>query len=180
MKSLAIAERYGWPPYVAHQAYYSLVSREYEWELMPLAIDQGVGTVVWSPLAGGALTGQGASRRADSEEVHASASSGSSVRVTSSGSTTSSTVLEDIAERRADRSRKSRINWVLHRPTVASVVIGARTEAQLRENLGAAGWTLDAAHVATLDAVSDRRPIYPYWHQRLNPRLNTPPVAVFR
>lgn len=176
MKSLAIAERYGWSPYVAHQAYYSLVSREYEWELMPLAVDQRIGTVVWSPLAGGALSGKvrrgrpvpdgtrvgqlGLERAGDLEKLYAIVDA-----------------LDEIAAETGRTIPQVAINWVLNRPTVASVVIGARSEAQLRENLCAVGWTLDPAHVAKLDAVSDRRPIYPYWHQRLNPRLFRPPVG---
>jgi len=175
MKSLAISDRYGWPPYVAHQAYYSLVAREYEWELMPLAIDQGVGTVAWSPLAGGALSGKvrrgepipegsrvgqlGLERAGDVERLFDIVA-----------------VLEDIASETGRTVPQVAINWVLHRPTVASVVIGARSETQLRENLAAASWRLEAAQVARLDAVSNRRPIYPYWHQRLNPRLVTPAV----
>jgi len=175
MKSLAVSDRYGWPPYVAHQAYYSLVAREYEWELMPLAIDQGVGTVAWSPLAGGALSGKvrrgepipetsrvgqlGLERAGDVERLFDIVA-----------------VLEDIAKETGKTVPQVAINWVLHRPTVASVVIGARSETQLRANLAAADWQLDGAHVARLDAVSSRRPIYPYWHQRLNPRLVTPPV----
>ena len=175
MKSLAISDRYGWARYVAHQAYYSLVSREYEWELMPLAIDQGVGTVVWSPLAGGALSGKvrrgeplpegsrvsqlGLERAGDLERLYDIVAA-----------------LEEIARETNRTVPQVALNWVLNRPTVSSVVIGARTEAQLRENLSAVGWRLDAAYVAKLDAVSNRRPIYPYWHQRLNPRLVTPPV----
>ena len=175
MKSLAISDRYGWTPYVAHQAYYSLVAREYEWELMPLAIDQGVGTVAWSPLAGGALAGKvrrgqpipdgtrvsqlGLERAGDVERLFDIVA-----------------VLEEIARETGKTVPQVALNWVLHRPTVASVVIGARSEIQLRENLAAADWRLDSAHVARLDAVSNRRPIYPYWHQRLNPRLVTPAV----
>jgi aryl-alcohol dehydrogenase-like predicted oxidoreductase len=175
MKSLAVSDRYGWPPYVAHQAYYSLVAREYEWELMPLAIDQGVGTVAWSPLAGGALSGKvrrgepipensrvgqlGLERAGDVERLFDIVA-----------------VLEDIAKETDKTVPQVAINWVLHRPTVASVVIGARSETQLRANLAAADWQLDGVDVARLDAVSSRRPIYPYWHQRLNPRLVTPPV----
>ena len=175
MKSLAISDRYGWAPYVAHQAYYSLVAREYEWELMPLAIDQGVGTVAWSPLAGGALAGKvrrgqpipdgsrvsqlGLERAGDVERLFDIVA-----------------VIEEIARETGKTVPQVALNWVLHRPTVASVVIGARSEIQLRENLAAADWRLDSAHVARLDAVSNRRPIYPYWHQRLNPRLVTPAV----
>jgi len=179
MKSLGIAERYGWSRYVAHQAYYSLVSREYEWELMPLAIDQGVGTVVWSPLAGGALTGKvrrgapipsgtrlsqlGLDRAGDLERLYDIVS-----------------VLEEIAADVGRTVPQVALNWVLGRPTVASVVLGARNEEQLRQNLAVVEWTLDPAQVARLDEVSERRPIYPYWHQRLNPRLNTPPVRTYR
>jgi aryl-alcohol dehydrogenase-like predicted oxidoreductase len=179
MKSLAASERNGWVSYVAHQAYYSLVSREYEWELMPLAIDQGVGTVVWSPLAGGALSGKVQRGQAIPEGT----------RVSQLGLERAGDVdrLYDVVEAlqrvAGDVGRtvsQVALNWVLTRPTIASVVIGARTEAQLRENLAAVEWTLDAEHVRTLDAASERRPIYPYWHQRLNPRLNTPPVPVYR
>jgi len=175
MKSLAISDRYGWPPYIAHQAYYSLVAREYEWELMPLAIDQGVGTVAWSPLAGGALSGK--VRRG---EPMPEGSRVSQLGLERAGDVERLfdivAVLEDIARETGKTVPQVALNWVLHRPTVASVVIGARSEAQLRENLAAADWRLDDAHVARLDAVSNRRPIYPYWHQRLNPRLVTPAV----
>ena len=137
MKSLALAERHGWPRYVAHQAYYSLVARDYEWELMPLALDQRVGTVVWSPLAGGQLSGKfgagpsGAGRNAGG---HARACDPACAR----------TVLR--RRRRASRDRRPRLertvpqvalNWVLQRPTVSTLVIGARNEAQLRDSLGA-------------------------------------------
>ena len=166
MKSLAISDSNGWPPNVAHQAYYSLVAREYEWELMPLAIDQGVGTVAWSPLAGGSLSGKvrrgepipegsrvsqlGLERAGDVERLFDIVA-----------------VLEEIAKETGKTVPQVALNWVLHRPTVASVVIGARNEAQLRENFGAVGWSLDPAHRARLDAVSESKPIYPYWHQRL-------------
>jgi aryl-alcohol dehydrogenase-like predicted oxidoreductase len=179
MKSLAIADRYGWSRYVAHQAYYSLVSREYEWELMPLAIDQGVGTVVWSPLAGGALSGKvrrgvpipentrvsqlGLERAGDVEKLYDIVA-----------------VLDEIAAETERTVPQVALAWALGRPTVSSVVLGARTEDQLRQNLALADWRLDPTDVARLDAVSERRPIYPYWHQRLNPRLNTPPVKTYR
>ena len=179
MKSLAIADRYGWSPYVAHQAYYSLVARDYEWELMPLAVDQGIGTVVWSPLAGGALSGK--LRRGQPVPE--------STRVSQLGLERAGDLdvmydiidaLEQISAETGHSVAQVALNWVLHRPTVASVVIGARTEDQLRANLGVIEWKLDTEHVATLDRVSERRPAYPYWHQRLNPRLNTPPVPTYR
>jgi aryl-alcohol dehydrogenase-like predicted oxidoreductase len=171
MKSLSISERYGWSRYVVHQAYYSLVSREYEWELMPLAVDQRVGTVVWSPLAGGALSGKirrgepmpegtrsaqlGLERAGDVERLY---------RVVD--------VLDEVAREAGKTISQVALNWVLQRPTVASIVLGARNETQLRENLGAIGWSLTSDQVRRLDAASETRPIYPYWHQRLNPRLN--------
>ena len=175
MKSLAIADRYGWAPYVVHQAYYSLVARDYEWELMPLALDQRVGTVVWSPLAGGALSGK--LRRGqplpDGSRV-------SQLGLERAGDLdTMYNILDVLEEIAADTGRtvaQVALNWALHRPTVASVVIGARNEQQLRANLSVVEWKLDAAHVARLDSVSERRPAYPYWHQRLNRRLVTPPV----
>jgi aryl-alcohol dehydrogenase-like predicted oxidoreductase len=177
MKSLSISERYGWSKYVVHQAYYSLAARDYEWELMPLALDQRIGTVVWSPLAGGALSGKirrgqpvpdgtrssqlGLARAGDTEKLF---------RIVD--------MLDEIAKDVGKTPAQVAINWVLQRPTVSSVIIGARNEEQLRQNLGAAGWRLSDDHVAKLDAASEIRPSYPYWHQRLNPRLNPPPVPI--
>jgi aryl-alcohol dehydrogenase-like predicted oxidoreductase len=177
MKALSVSERYGWSRFVAHQVYYSLVSREYEWELMPLAVDQKVGTVVWSPLAAGALTGKvrrgqeapagtrlsqlGLSRAGDLEKLY--------------------DIVDALALVAGDVGRsvaQVALNWVLQRPTVASVLIGARTETQLRENLGAIGWRLNESQMAKLDAASETKPIYPYWHQRNFPQLNPAPVAV--
>lgn len=175
MKSLALSERHSWARYVVHQAYYSLVSREYEWELMPLAIDQHVGTIVWSPLAGGALSGK--IRRG---EPVPKGTRSSQLGLERAGDINRLYdivgVLESVARDVGRTVPQVALNWVLQRPTVCSIVIGARNEEQLRENLGAVDWTLDREHIATLDAVSAVRPIYPYWHQRLNPRLNPPPV----
>ena len=179
MKSLSVSERYGWSRYVAHQAYYSLVARDYEWELMPLAIDQGVGTVVWSPLAGGALSGKLRRGQPIPEGTRAS-----QLGLERAGDLDVMydviDVLEQISAETGHPVAQIALNWVLHRPTVASVVIGARTPQQLEANLGVLGWRLDAAHVERLDRVSERRPAYPYWHQRLNPRLVTSPVPTYR
>jgi len=178
MKSLAVADRYGWPRYVAHQAYYSLIGRDYEWELMPLALDQKVGTVVWSPLGWGRLTGKirrGAplpeTSRLQSRVV---AESGPPVdeeylyRVVD--------VLDEVARETGKTVPQVAINWLLRRPTVATVIIGARNEEQLRENLGAVGWALTPEQVARLDAVSARTPPYPYWHQQGFRSRNPAPV----
>lgn len=166
MKSLALSEKYGWSRYAAHQAYYSLIGRDYEWELMPLALDQGVGTAVWSPLGWGRLTGK--IRRNQplpaQSRLHKTAEIGPPVpdelvyRVVDS--------LDEIAAETGKTMPQIAINWLLQRPTVCTVVIGARDEAQLKDNLGATGWNLTPEQMAKLDAASDVTPVYPYWHQR--------------
>jgi aryl-alcohol dehydrogenase-like predicted oxidoreductase len=177
MKSLAIADRRNLPRYVAHQAHYSLVTREFEWELMPLGCDQKVGTVVWSPLASGRLTGK---IRRDkplptNSRLHKMADQGPWVdtdyfyRVLDA--------LDNIAEETGKSVPQIALNWLLQRPTVSSIVVGARDELQLRENLGAVGWNLTPAQVAKLDIASDRTPIYPYWHQRGFAERNPSPVV---
>ncbi|WP_460398196.1 aldo/keto reductase [Actinophytocola sediminis] len=179
MKSLGSAERLGLPRYVAHQVYYSLVGRDYEWELMPLGLDQGVGALVWSPLGWGRLTGK--VRRGQplpvTSRLHQTADFGPPVadellfRVVD--------VLDEIAAETGRTVPQIAINWLLGRPTVSSVIIGARNEAQLRQNLGAVGWALTADQVARLDAVSVRTAPYPYFPYRRQEgfaRLNPAPV----
>jgi aryl-alcohol dehydrogenase-like predicted oxidoreductase len=178
MKSLAVSDRYGWSRYVAHQAYYSLIGREYEWELMPLALDQKVGTIVWSPLGWGRLTGK--VRR--NQPLHANSrlhqTAGEAPPVSNDFLYEIVDVLDDVAERTGKTVAQVALNWLLQRPTVASVIIGARDELQLRQNLDAAGWSLSPDHVAKLDAVSERAPIYPYWHQRQFVVRNPLPVPI--
>jgi aryl-alcohol dehydrogenase-like predicted oxidoreductase len=175
MKSLSVAERHGWPRYVAHQAYYSLVGRDFEWELMPLALDQGVGTIVWSPLGWGRLTGKirrGAGVPALSR-LHATASRGPQVaedhlfRVVDA--------LDDVAKETGKSVPQIALNWLMHRPSISSIVVGARDEAQLRDNLGAFGWSLTPEQMAKLDAASATPVPYPYWHQRGEFRARNPP-----
>jgi aryl-alcohol dehydrogenase-like predicted oxidoreductase len=166
MKSLATSAQYGWYRYIAHQAYYSLVGREYEWELMPLALDQKVGTIVWSPLGWGRLTGKIRRNQPlpEGSRLHKTAELGPPVpdellyKVVDA--------LDTVAEETGKSVPQIALNWLLQRPTVASVIIGARNESQLRQNLGAAGWNLTEEQVAQLDAASETTPIYPYWHQR--------------
>ena len=175
MKSLSVAERYGWSRYTAHQAHYSLASREFEWELMPLALDQHVGTVVWSALGGGALTGK--MRRGQPVPEDSRLKNADFLAGTRSEKLFDIVdVLEQISRETGRTMSQVALNWVLQRPSVVSIVIGARNEAQLKQNLGAVGWSLDAAQLAKLDAVSQVRPIYPYWHQHGFPALNPPPV----
>jgi aryl-alcohol dehydrogenase-like predicted oxidoreductase len=178
MKSLAIADRHGWPRHVVHQAYYSLVGREYEWELMPLALDQHVGTAVWSPLGWGRLTGR-IRRGQPLPEI----SRLQSRRVRDIGPPVADEYLYRVVEALdlvAAETGKTvpqvAINWLLQRPSVCTVIIGARTEEQLRDNLGAVGWSLSTAQMAALDAASAVTPTYPYWHQRGFAERNPPPV----
>ncbi|GAA0979871.1 aldo/keto reductase [Acrocarpospora macrocephala] len=178
MKSLSISEKYAHARYVAHQVYYSLVGRDYEWELMPLAIDQGVGAVVWSPLGWGRLTGKirrGQPLPAHSR-LHQTADYGPPVenedlfRVVDA--------LDEIAKETGRTIPQVAINWLLQRRTVSSVIIGARNEAQLRDNLGAIGWTLTTDQMSRLDAASSRTAPYPYFpYQRQEGFARLSPVA---
>lgn len=168
MKSLSVSERYGWARYVGHQAYYSLVGRDYEWELMPLALDQGVGTLVWSPLGWGRLTGK--IRR---ETGIPKDSRLNSKMVVESGPQVPEEhlykvvdALDEIAKETGKTIPQIALNWVLGRPSISSVIIGARNEEQLRANLGAVGWKLTPEQVQKLDAASEVPMAYPYWHQR--------------
>ncbi len=177
MKSLAAADRYGLPRYVAHQAYYSLVGRDYEAELMPLGVDQGVGAVVWSPLGWGRLTGKirrGQPLPANSR-LHVTAEQGPQVEENYLYDVVDA--LLAIAEETGKAVPQVALNWLLQRPTVANVIVGARDEAQLRQNLGAVGWSLTPEQVARLDAVSARPLPYPYWHQAGFAERNPSPVG---
>ncbi len=165
MKSLATSEKYGLARYVVYQGYYSLIGRDYEWELMPLGLDQNVALMVWSPLGWGRLTGK--IRRGQPMEKG---------RIQSGGATGGPTVddeylytvvdaLDVVAKDTGKTVTQVALNWLLQRPSVANIVIGARDEAQLRQNLGAVGWNLTPAQVALLDEASHKLPPYPYWHQ---------------
>jgi aryl-alcohol dehydrogenase-like predicted oxidoreductase len=178
MKSLSISERYGWAKYVGHQVYYSLIGRDYEWELMPLALDQGIGALVWSPLGWGRLTGKirrgqplpkdsrlqsrivvESGPRPDDEYLY---------RVIDS--------LDEVAKETGKTIPQIALNWLLGRPSVSTLVIGARNEEQLKSNLGAIGWRLTPQQVAKLDAASEVPLAYPYWHQQVFSERNPKPV----
>lgn len=177
MKSLAISEKYGLPRHVAHQAYYSLVGREYEWELMPLALDQKVGTVVWSPLGGGLLSGKVRRDQPQPEGSRVSSGVASAPPVERERLYHILDVIDEIGRETGKTVPQIAINWLLQRPTVTTVIFGARNEPQLRENLGAAGWNLTAEQVARLDAASAVPKIYPYWHQEGFAERNPFPTA---
>lgn len=179
MKSLAVSQRHGYARYVAHQVYYSLAGRDYEWELMPLAADQGVGALVWSPLAWGRLTGR--IRRGqplpEGSRLHQTAEYGPPVDDEMLFNIVD--VLDEIAVETGKTVPQIAINWLTARPTVSSVIIGARNEEQLRQNLGAVGWSLTKEQVERLEkvsAVSAPYPYFPYRRQEGFARLNPPLV----
>lgn len=178
MKSLAVSDRYGLARYVAHQAYYSLVGRDYEWELMPLGLDQGVGAVVWSPLGWGRLTGR--IRRGqpvpETGRLQNERQRNAAPPVPEERLFTIVDAINEIAAETGKTVPQIAINWLLQRPTVSTVIIGARNEEQLRQNLAAVGWSLTPEQVARLDAASAVTPPYPYWHQRGFKDRNPPPV----
>jgi aryl-alcohol dehydrogenase-like predicted oxidoreductase len=178
MKSLAVAEKYGYSRYVAHQAYYSLVGRSYEWELMPLGLDQKVGAVVWSPLGWAKLTGK--IRRGQplppNSRLQSKLNADVGPQIADDYLYTVVDAIDEIAKETAKTVPQIALNWLLQRPTVSTLIIGARNEDQLRANLGAIGWKLTPEQIAKLDAASDTPPIYPYWHQRGFAERNPPPV----
>jgi aryl-alcohol dehydrogenase-like predicted oxidoreductase len=179
MKSLAAAEKHGWSRYVANQVYYSLIGRDYEWDLMPLGQDQGLGALVWSPLGWGRLTGKLSRGKPlpEGSRLHETADFGPPVedellyRVVDA--------LQEIAGETNKTVPQVAINWLASRPTVSSVIIGARNEEQLRQNIGSVGWSLTAEQIARLDAasaVTAPYPHFPYHRQEGFARLN-PPLA---
>lgn len=178
MKSLAVSEKYGLARYVAHQAYYSLVGRDYEWELMPLALDQKVGAVVWSPLGWGRLTGK--VRRGqplpDKSRLQSKVAVNAGPPIPEEDLYQVVDVIDEVARETGKTIPQIAINWLLQRPSVSTVIIGARNEEQLRQNLGAVGWNLTSEQVAKLDAATAKTPAYPYWHQRGFAERNPSPV----
>ena len=176
MKSLAVAEKHGYPRYVANQTYYSLVGRDYEWELMPLGLDQGVGAVVWSPLGWGRLTGKLRRGQPLPEVSRLPVTAAFGPPVDDEHLFKVVDALDEVAKETGKSVPQIALNWLLQRPTVSTVIVGARNEEQLRANLGAVGWNLTAEQVATLDAASAITPAYPYWHQRQFKERNPSPV----
>lgn len=165
MKSLATSEKYGLNRYVAYQGYYSLIGRDFESEIMPLGIDQGVGTMVWSPLGWGRLTGKIRRGQPAKEGRIAKGGDVGGPLVEDDYLYTVVDALDKVAAETGKTVPQVALNWLLQRPNVSNIVVGARNEEQLRQNLGAVGWNLTKEQVAILDAASARHPAYPYWHQ---------------
>jgi aryl-alcohol dehydrogenase-like predicted oxidoreductase len=176
MKSLSVSERYGWARYVGHQAYYSLVGRDYEWELMPLALDQGVGALVWSPLGWGRLTGKIRRGQPLPKESRLHKTSAEGPQVPEEYLYKVVDAIDEVAKETGKTVPQIALNWVLRRPSVSTVIIGARNEEQLKQNLGAVGWELSKEQIAKLDAASEVGLAYPYWHQRQFEERNPKPV----
>lgn len=179
MKSLSVSERYGWSRYAGHQVYYSLIGRDYEWELMPLALDQKVSALVWSPLGWGRLTGK--IRRGkplpEVSRLHSTAEQGPPVPDEHVYNVVDA--LDEVAKETGKTVAQIALNWLLQRPTVATVIIGARNEEQLKQNLAAAGWNLTPEQVEKLDRASQTQKTYPYWHQVQFASRNPLPVPQY-
>jgi aryl-alcohol dehydrogenase-like predicted oxidoreductase len=166
MKSLTMSERHGWAKYVSHQVYYSLIGRDYEYELMPLGVDQNVGAMIWSPLGWGRLTGK--VRRGqplpEVSRLHKTADYGPQVPEEYLYKVVDA--IDTVAAETGQSVPQIALNWLLRKPTVATLVIGARNEEQLMQNIAAEGWRLTPEQVAKLDEASAQPIPYPYWHQR--------------
>jgi aryl-alcohol dehydrogenase-like predicted oxidoreductase len=176
MKSLAVSDRYGFARYIGQEVHYSLLSRDIEHELIPAGLDQGVGVLAWSPLHYGLLSGK-FRRDARPSETRLNQLEAPGVideqrlyRIVDA--------LVEIGAQRAVSAAQVALNWILSKPGVSTVIVGARNEQQLRDNLAAAQWQLSAEEAARLDALSATPEPYPYWHQHKfgaerNPRLPT-------
>jgi len=171
MKSLSISERYGLARYTGHQIYYSLLSRDYEWELMPLGIDQNIGAMIWSPLSFGRLAGK--YRRNQPLPNDSRVAQGGDQGPVPSKELLYKIMdaLDEVAAETGKNVAQIALNWLLQRPTVSNIIVGARNEEQLKQNLEATGWKLTGDQIKRLDAASEVPAVYPYWHQRTNPKL---------
>lgn len=175
MKSLSVSEKYGWSKYIAHQAYYSLLDREFEWELMPLGIDQNIATIVWSPLSSGRLAGKYRRNQPLPKDNRVQQGGGHGPALNEELLYRIVDALDEVAAETGKSIAQVSINWLLQRPTVSNIIIGARDEEQLKQNLGAIGWNLTGDQVRKLDMASETAPVYPYWHQRQDTVLNPLP-----
>ena len=180
MKSLAVSDRYGLPRFTAQQVHYSLLRRELEWELMPLALDQNVGTMVWGPLSQGRLSGKYRRNQPPPKGSRVDQGAGEGPPVPDDFLYGIVDVLDEISAETEKSVSQVSLNWLLQRPTVSTVIIGARNEAQLKDNLGAVGWNLTPEQVERLDRASETDTIYPYWHQRNFGERNPTPVSYYR
>jgi aryl-alcohol dehydrogenase-like predicted oxidoreductase len=180
MKALAVADAHGYQRFVAQQIYYSLEARDAEYELVPLAIDQGLGILVWSPLAGGLLSGKFRRNQEQPENSRQLSAEWNEPPVRDEDKLYDTIeVLVDVAKAHGTSAAQVALAWLLGRPAVTSLIIGARTDEQLSDNLAAANLVLSADERAALDKVSAPELIYPHWHQvnTASDRLGAPDLA---
>jgi len=182
MKALGIVDRRGLAPIVSQQIHYTLQAREAEYELLPIAVDQGLGVLVWSPLAGGLLSGKFRRGQADPEQSRHLSGWGEPPVDDQERLYDIVEVVVEVAKDRGVSPAQVALAWLLDRPAVTSLIVGARTEEQLADNLGAADLELGAEEQARLEAVSRPRLLYPYWHQArtASDRLGPADLALLR
>jgi aryl-alcohol dehydrogenase-like predicted oxidoreductase len=181
MKALSVADARGYERFAAQQVYYALEARDAEYELIPLSLDQGLGVLVWSPLAGGLLSGKYRRNASPAEGTRQVSGTWNEPPVRNQEKLYDTIeVLVDIAGAHAASPAQVALAWLLGKPAVTSVIIGARTDEQLRDNLGGADLTLTADDRAALDKVSAPELIYPHWHQlaTANDRLSAADLAL--
>ncbi|MBA4054480.1 MAG: aldo/keto reductase [Marivirga sp.] len=163
MKSLALSEKHNLEKFIVYQGYYSIIGRDYEWDLMPLAQDQGTGLMVWSPLGWGRLTGKIRRNQPATEGRIQMGGSVGGPEVEENYLYDVIDVLDEIASETNKTIAQISLNWLLTRKTVSNIVVGARNEKQLVENLGALGWSLTNEQLGKIDKVSAQKPLYPHW-----------------
>jgi aryl-alcohol dehydrogenase-like predicted oxidoreductase len=163
MKARGIAEREHYPRFVTQQIHYTLEAREAEYELLPISVDQGLGVLVWSPLAGGLLSGKYTRDKATARQL----AGWSEPPIRDEERLWSIVeVLNEIGKARGVSAAQIALSWLLARPAVTSLVIGGRNEAQFKDNIAAASLSLTLDERTKLDAVSKLPVLYPYWHQQ--------------
>jgi aryl-alcohol dehydrogenase-like predicted oxidoreductase len=176
MKALGLADRQGLPRFVSQQIYYSLQSRDAEYELIPAAVDQGLGVLVWSPLAGGLLTGRyRRDQRPDSGSRQLTDWNEPPVYDQDKLYDTVD-VLVSVGDEHGVPAARVALAYLLAKPAVTSLVVGARTSEQLADNLAAADLELSPADIERLDKVSAPVLLYPYWHQAKTARDRLSPA----
>jgi aryl-alcohol dehydrogenase-like predicted oxidoreductase len=181
MKALCVADAHGYQRFVSNQIYYSLESRDAEYELVPLSLDQGLGIMVWSPLAGGLLSGKYRRGQNASDGRHLTEWSEPPVRNEDKLYDTIETVVDIASAHHASPAQVS-LAYLLAKPGVTSVIVGARKDEQLADNLGAVNVQLADEDIDRLDKVSAPDLIYPYWHQAnlVSNRFSEADLALYR
>jgi aryl-alcohol dehydrogenase-like predicted oxidoreductase len=175
MKALAISDHHRLPRFIAQQIHYTLEAREAEYELLPVSLDQGLGVMVWSPLAGGLLSGKYSRDKGTARQL---AGWNEPPIRDEDRLWTIVDALAEIGKERGVSAAQVALAWLLGRPAVSTLVVGGRNEAQFKDNIAAASLTLSAEENDRLDAVSRPPLLYPYWHQRWTARNRLGPSDI--